>query len=63
MVKVRSKHISARIKPELRDQMQQWARKNAMPISWVVKRVIEVGLPVFLKNPLPMVTRRATDRA
>ena len=42
--------IGARIDPEMRDLMQEWADRNRVPLSWVINRVFEAGWPLFKKR-------------
>lgn len=50
--KTESKIVGVRFMQEDLEVMEAWSEKHQLPLSWVVRRCVELGLPQFLLNPI-----------
>jgi hypothetical protein len=51
-IKSEPRIVGVKFHQEDLDVMEEWAEKHRLPLSWVVRRCVEVGIPIFLANPI-----------
>lgn len=51
-VKAEPKIVGVKFQAEDLEPMESFAEAHGLSLSWVIRKCVSIGLPIFLKNPV-----------